>query len=138
MGIILGILMFIFVCVCLGMIFIILLQSSKGDSLASGIFGGGGMQNLFGGRGAATFLSKLTTGLAIAFIVLSVILAKFYGTGGSAPKIEKEKSAETQIVEDTESTEESAMTQEETPENVETQESEQTNSEKDNTQPNSE
>lgn len=99
MGILMGILMVVFILVCLLMTAIILLQSSKGDSLASGIFGGAGMQNLFGGRGAATFLSKLTTGLAVSFIVLSLFLARFYGSTGSAPKLEKSESKETQIIE---------------------------------------
>jgi len=99
MGILMGILMIIFVLVCLLMTGIILLQSSKGDSLASGIFGGAGMQNLFGGRGAATFLSKLTTILAVSFIVLSLILARFYGSTGSAPILEKEEAKKTQIIE---------------------------------------
>ncbi len=52
------------------------------------------MQSIFGGRGAGTFLSKLTTWLAIAFIVLALILAKFYG-GSSAinpEELQKEQS----------------------------------------------
>jgi preprotein translocase subunit SecG len=36
---------------------------------------GGSSQTLFGSRGAATFLSKLTTGAAIAFMVTSLLLA---------------------------------------------------------------
>lgn len=102
MGIVLGILMVIFVGVCLLLAFIILLQSSKGDSLASGVFGGAGMQTFFGGRGATTFLSKLTTGLAIAFILLSLILSRFYGAKGFSPKLKKKEAAETQVTKKTE------------------------------------
>ncbi len=81
-------LIFLFVVVCVLLTLTILLQSSKGEGLASGVFGGAGAQAMLGGRGAATFLSKLTTGLAISYIVLSVILARFYG-GTPAPKLEQ-------------------------------------------------
>ncbi len=40
-------------------------------------FGGGSSQTLFGGRGAATFLSKMTTATAILFMLSSLTLA-FY------------------------------------------------------------
>jgi len=92
--IITGFLLFLFVITCILLTVVILLQSSKGEGLASGAFGGTGMQSIFGGRGAGTFLSKLTTWLAIAFIVLALILAKFYG-GSSAinpEELQKEQS----------------------------------------------
>ena len=48
---------------------VVLLQSSKGEGLA-GAFGGSGLTSaVFGGRGAATFLSKATTYLAILFMI---------------------------------------------------------------------
>jgi len=55
---------------------VILLQSSKGGGLA-GVFGGGGggMGAVFGGRGAASFLSKATTVLAIVFLGLSLLIS---------------------------------------------------------------
>ncbi len=84
-----ALLIFLFVAVCVLLTVIILLQSSKGEGLASGVFGGGGAQTMLGGRGVATFLSKLTTGLAIAYIVLSVILAKFYPGDTQALKLEQ-------------------------------------------------
>ncbi len=59
--------------VCLFLIFIILIQSSKGAEMGAAF--GGSSQTLFGSRGAATFLSKLTTGMAIAFMVTSLLLA---------------------------------------------------------------
>jgi preprotein translocase subunit SecG len=46
----------------------ILLQSSKGGGLA-GIAGGMGSSTVFGGRGAASFLSKATTILATVFFL---------------------------------------------------------------------
>ena len=59
--------------VCLFLIFIILIQSSKGAEMGAAF--GGSSQTLFGSRGAATFLSKLTTGAAILFMVTSLLLA---------------------------------------------------------------
>jgi preprotein translocase subunit SecG len=52
----------------------VLLQSSKGSGLA-GAFGGGGGQTMFGGQETATFLSRMTTYLAVLFMVLSLLLA---------------------------------------------------------------
>jgi preprotein translocase subunit SecG len=62
------------VLVCVLLIIVVLMQASRGGGLA-GAFGGGGDQTLFGGHETATFLSKATTYLAIAFMVLSVSLA---------------------------------------------------------------
>ena len=65
------------------------------------------MQSILGGRGAASFLSKLTTWLAVGFIVMSLVLMRFYGdvkTGGLKP-LEAETTqseAETAIGEDDE------------------------------------
>ena len=68
--------------VCLLLILVVLLQSSKGSGLA-GAFGGGG-QTMFGGQETATFLSRLTTYLAVLFMVLSLLLA-FLSSRRSAP-----------------------------------------------------
>jgi preprotein translocase subunit SecG len=58
------------------LIFVILLQPAKSDGMAglSG-GGGGGSQTVFGGRGSATFLSKVTTGCAVIFMLTSLTLA---------------------------------------------------------------
>jgi len=66
----------IHVLVCLILVLIVLLQSGKGADLA-GAFGGGGSQTAFGARGTATFLSKLTTGAAIIFMLTSFSLSLF-------------------------------------------------------------
>jgi len=69
----------------LTLIVVVLLQSSKGEGLA-GAFGGGGLTGaVFGGRGAATFLSKATSILAIGFMITSSLLLILMGlhTGGA-------------------------------------------------------
>ncbi len=63
------------VLVSIFMIFVILLQPGKGEAMG-GAFGGGGNSNtVFGGRGSVTFLSKVTTGCAIIFMLTSLTLA---------------------------------------------------------------
>ena len=64
----------IHILVCIVLIVVVLMQSSKGGGLA-GAFGGGGDQTVFGGHETATFLSKATTYLAVAFMLLSLMLA---------------------------------------------------------------
>ncbi len=78
--------------VTLGLILIVLLQSGKGADIGSA-FGGGSSQTVFGGRGAATFLTKLTSVLAVLFMLTSLtltILATRRGTstvvGEEAPR----------------------------------------------------
>ena len=96
MGIIIGFVVFLFVPICVVLTLIILLQDSKGEGLSSSAFGGAEMQSVLGGRGAATFLSKLTTWLAIGFMVISLFLMRFYGEGdgGALTPIEEETTQE--------------------------------------------
>jgi preprotein translocase subunit SecG len=63
----------IHVAVCVGLILVVLMQSSKGGGL-SGVFGGSS-QAVFGGRGAAPALVKATSILAITFGLTSLSLA---------------------------------------------------------------
>jgi preprotein translocase subunit SecG len=58
---------------CVALVVSILLQSGKGGGLA-GAFGAGSSQTLFGGRGAATFLTRASTVLAVIFFVTSLTL----------------------------------------------------------------
>lgn len=58
------------VAICIALIIAVLMQSAKGEGLAGGTaFGGGVSSAVFGGRGAASFLSKATTALAVVFFV---------------------------------------------------------------------
>ena len=69
-----GLLMFIHIVVSIGLITAVLMQSSKGGGLA-GTFGGSGVSgSVFGGRGAAPFLTKATTIFAIIFMITSLSL----------------------------------------------------------------
>jgi preprotein translocase subunit SecG len=78
------------VVICILLILVVLLQRSKGAGL-SGVFGGGGSQSVFGGRGAAPFLAKATSVMAILFMTSSLSLA-LLSARGTIPKsaIEKE------------------------------------------------
>ena len=73
--------------VCILLIIVILLQSGKGGGLASAFGGSGTTEAVFGGRQAATFLSKATIVLGVVFFVLSFTLALIssYGSGGASP-----------------------------------------------------
>ncbi len=77
------ILITIHVLICFGLIVSVLMQSAKGEGLA-GAFGGGALSGaVFGGRGAASFLSKATTVLAIMFMGMCVLLTIVTGGGRS-------------------------------------------------------
>jgi preprotein translocase subunit SecG len=77
-------LMIIHIIVCLFLIAVVLLQSGKGAEIGASF--GGSSQTLFGSRGAATFLSKMTTIAAVAFMVTSLLLAIVTSKGGSVVK----------------------------------------------------
>lgn len=62
------------VLVSLGIIAIVLLQAGKGADIGSA-FGGGGSQTVFGSMGTPTLLGKITTGVAIVFMLTSFSLA---------------------------------------------------------------
>lgn len=62
------------------LIIVVLLQSGKAADLA-GAFGGMGSQTAFGARGAATILSKATTGAAVLFMLTSITLGIYQGKG---------------------------------------------------------
>jgi preprotein translocase subunit SecG len=78
-------LLIVHIIVCLFLIAIVLLQSGKGAELGA-TFGGGSSNTLFGSRGAATFLSKMTTVAAVVFMITSLGLAVIAAKGGSVMK----------------------------------------------------
>jgi preprotein translocase subunit SecG len=66
------ILVIVWTIACLFLILVVLLQAGKGGGL--GALAGGGTQ-VFGGRGAATFLTKLTGIMAATFMILSIAIS---------------------------------------------------------------
>ena len=81
-----GLFIIVHVIISTALILVILMQSAKGEGLA-GAFGGSGITGaVFGGRGAATFLSKATTFLAIAFFVSCLVLTVLFPSGGVASR----------------------------------------------------
>ncbi len=63
----------IYVVICLALISTVLLQSGRSAGLSGAI--AGGAQSLFGKKkGMDDLLSKLTTGLAIGFMLLAIVL----------------------------------------------------------------
>ncbi len=87
------------VLVCLILIIVVLLQHGKSADIAAA-FGGQGSQTAFGPRGAATVLSKMTTGAAILFLItsfaLSILASKQKSGPGSVLGEEKPAATETQ------------------------------------------
>lgn len=85
-----GFVLFIHILVSFLLVVIVLLQSGKAADLA-GAFGGAGTQSTFGPRGTASFLSKMTTILAVMFMVTSLSLWIIAANkGGSASVLSPE------------------------------------------------
>ena len=74
MGSLYYIVIFIFVLICLLLVGIILMQSSKTGGMGSGIAGNAGLDAAFGGEGADKLLVKVTTILATLFMVMAIVL----------------------------------------------------------------
>ena len=66
----------IHVIAAISLILTVLLQAGKGAAMGSGL-GAGSSQTMFGSSGAGNFLTKVTTGIAILFMVTSLTLAVF-------------------------------------------------------------
>jgi preprotein translocase subunit SecG len=64
---------------CLFLILVVLLQQGRGGGLG-GAFGGGATQ-VFGGRGAGNFMTRVTAVCATVFILTSVALAWLSSSG---------------------------------------------------------
>ena len=77
----------IHVSMCILLILIVLLQTGRGADLGAA-FGGGSSQTLFGSAGPGGFLTKITTGVAIVFMITSIGLAysSSHKTGASIVK----------------------------------------------------
>ncbi len=109
----------IHIIVCLTLIIAILLQSGKSADLA-GAFGGMGSQSVFGPRGAATILAKISTICAVLFMITSLGLwilsaqgERSVVSGEQAPVEEKAAVPETQKKEGEEKKAPEGVTQQE-------------------------
>ncbi|MDY0360246.1 MAG: preprotein translocase subunit SecG [Desulforegulaceae bacterium] len=71
-------------------IIMVLLQAGKGSSLGAAL-GGGSNQTLFGPTGSGNILTKITTGLAIVFMLTSISLAYMSGKSTSSSVVDKIK-----------------------------------------------
>lgn len=65
------------VVVSIGLILVVLLQTGKGAEVGA-VFGGSS-STIFGSSGAGNFLTRLTTGMAIVFMLTSLTLGYFAG-----------------------------------------------------------
>ena len=71
----------IHVIVSIGLILVVLLQTGKGAEMGA-VFGGSS-STIFGSSGAGNFLTRLTTGMAIIFMITSLTLGYFSGRRSS-------------------------------------------------------
>ena len=60
--------------ICVVLIIVVLLQAGKGSSMGLS-FGGGASQTVFGSSGGKNFFARLTTGLAVVFMLTSIVLS---------------------------------------------------------------
>lgn len=74
----------------LAIIVLALMQQSKGDMGSA--FGGGGSQSMFGSRGSANFLSRLTATMCAVFFISSLSLAYIYAERAESNSVVSESS----------------------------------------------
>ena len=68
---------------CVVLVILVLLQQGKGADMGAA-FGAGASNTLFGAGGATSMIIKITTGVAVAFMVTSILLVKTYSSVGSS------------------------------------------------------
>ncbi len=74
------------VCICVALILIVLLQKGKGAGMGAAF--GGSSQTVFGSAGATTLLHKVTTVIAVVFMLTSLGLSFFFSQGGTTSIME--------------------------------------------------
>ena len=65
--------------ICLFLILVILVQQSRGGGLSGSL--GSGSTQVFGGRGSANFMTRITSVMAAAFMITSMLLAYLSSAG---------------------------------------------------------
>ncbi|MCG6552350.1 MAG: preprotein translocase subunit SecG [Candidatus Magnetominusculus sp. LBB02] len=93
-------LLIVHVFVCVFLVLVVLVQSSKGSQMGAAF--GGSSQTVFGARGGQTFLAKMTTIGAVVFMLSSLLLAIFEAkktsiVGGTKPAAQQAPGANTNI-----------------------------------------
>jgi preprotein translocase subunit SecG len=68
-----GAIVFVHIIVCIGLILVVLFQAGKGAGLGN-LFGGGGGDQLFSAPSGSAFIKKVTTGMAVVFVLTSLTL----------------------------------------------------------------
>ena len=69
----------------IAIVVLVLLQQGKGADMGAA-FGGGASSSVFGSRGSATFLSRVTAGLAAVFFITGLSLAYIYTQQSATPR----------------------------------------------------
>lgn len=69
-----GVLWAFHILICVVLIVVVLLQAGRGSTMGLS-FGGGASQTVFGSSGGKNFFARLTSGLAIVFMVTSILLS---------------------------------------------------------------
>lgn len=81
-----GLILLLHVLFCLAIIALVLLQQGKGADVGAA-FGSGSANSMFGSRGPASFLFKLTVLFAVLFFVTSVSLTYFQAQNAKAANL---------------------------------------------------
>jgi preprotein translocase subunit SecG len=69
------ILLIIYVTICLLLMATILLQSGKGGGLSSLAGGSSGLSDAIGATGAEKMMNRVTTGVAVSFMLMAILLS---------------------------------------------------------------
>lgn len=84
------ILLIIYVIICFLLMGAILLQSGKGGGLSSLASAGGGLTDAIGATGAEKTMNKITTAVAVGFMVMAIVLSllgRYLGPGEGSSEI---------------------------------------------------
>ena len=96
-----GLAIFIFVLICIMLMGIILLQSSKTGGMGSAM-GGSAINTAFGGQGADKLLVRVTSALAVAFMTLAIVIGMMENPASkidfdNKPTLTRNQNSSTQI-----------------------------------------